>query len=216
VSVFISCLLVIVFGERSRSAASDLRPLLVDCLGRRLPNCGVRVPELTDATQWVMLLGIPVVTATALGLLAAVATLSAERRVAVERAPTLLLATLVAGAGAYFTADGVAGWLAYAYLADIARGRRPRPDTADPGHFVHGGRPGRARGRPHPHGGRHAAAAAHRLKTRGRPLLAGAPPRTACAVMSTQPVSPRAFIYILPPEDDDGVRWWTITIARAV
>jgi hypothetical protein len=121
VSVFISCLLVVAFGERSRSAASDLRPLLVNCLGRRLPNCGVRVPELTDATQWVMLLGIPVVTATALGLLAALATLSAERRVAVERAPTLLLATLVAGAGAYLTADGVAGWLASAYLADITQ-----------------------------------------------------------------------------------------------
>jgi len=125
-ALFASCLIVVAFGERSRMAARDLRPYLVECLAERLPNCGSPIPTLSDAAQRATLLGIAVVVITALGLAVALIALRADWRTLVARCWTplalpslLLLGLAVAAFGAFVLSDGVAGWLAYAYLADI-------------------------------------------------------------------------------------------------
>jgi hypothetical protein len=124
---FALCLGTVAFGERSRMAASDMRSIAV-CLAEQVPACENWRPWLTDAVDRVNILGPMAVVVAAFGLLATLATLYAERRTITRRIagrpPTralqLPLGVAVAGIGAFLMADGVAAWIAFAPLADIA------------------------------------------------------------------------------------------------
>lgn len=120
------CLLAVAFGERSRSAAGDLRTGAV-CYVQWLAGCDVWTQWLAEATRSVSQLGAMVLVATILGLVVAAAVLLAERRRWLSggwrppaRVRSLTLAVALAAFGAYLAADGVAAWIRYAYLADIS------------------------------------------------------------------------------------------------
>jgi hypothetical protein len=108
-------------------AASDMRSIAV-CLAEQASACENWRPWLTDAVDRVNILGPVAVVVAALGLVATLATLYAERRTITRRIaaqpPTralrLSLGVAVAGIGAFLIADGVAAWIAFAPLADIA------------------------------------------------------------------------------------------------
>jgi hypothetical protein len=126
IGIFALCLLAVVFGARSRGASYDLRPIAVSCLS--LPGgsgCDVWWPWVTDAQQRVVILGVALIIGTVLGLAATIAALllmrrsgSALRRLT-GRVSGLLVAIVVAGWGAFQTANSVARWIETAYLADI-------------------------------------------------------------------------------------------------
>jgi hypothetical protein len=126
---FILCLGAVAFGERSRMAAADLRPIAL-CLADQVSGCEVWRPWMTDAVDRVNLLGPVVVVIAALGLIAALATLFVERRTLAQRVATgpriralaLLVGVVVAGIGTFLTADGVASWIEFAPLAGSTDG----------------------------------------------------------------------------------------------
>lgn len=117
------CLLTVAFGARSRATAYDLRPTTRGCVTQ---GCGVDTPEVATAQQQVEMLGIAVLVATALSLAAAAPALFRHRppdsrlRLPANALP-IAAAIFVAGCGAYWTADGIAHWIEFAYLADITR-----------------------------------------------------------------------------------------------
>lgn len=125
-TLLVICLLVVAFGERSRMAARALRDVAAECLVVRPGNCGDWMVWLTDATQRVMWLGIAVLVATALGLGATVLALRPAWPTLLNwlRSPRawsvhLLTGVAAVGLGAFWLADGVADWIAFAYLNDI-------------------------------------------------------------------------------------------------
>jgi hypothetical protein len=127
-SFFALCLGTVAFGERSRMAASDMRSIAV-CLAEQASACENWRPWLTDAVDRVNILGPMAVVVAALGLVATLATLYAERRTITRRIATrpptralqLPLGVAVAGIGALLIADGVAAWIEFAPLADLTR-----------------------------------------------------------------------------------------------
>ena len=122
------CLLVVAFGERSRSAAAgDLRSIAAYCaIPQRDPySCAMWTPQLTHAQLIVTVLGVLMLLATLLAIIV-VATLAARRtesrrRFILGRDVGLALGIAVSVLGAYLTGDGIAAWLQYAYLSDITR-----------------------------------------------------------------------------------------------
>lgn len=124
-AVLALCLLTVAFGERSRSAAGDLRPLVAACHLRWMPACETWAAWLADAVGRVSLLGMAAVAAAVAGVVVAAGVVYAERRALAHGgwsslAPARLLAPAVlwSALGAYLTADGVAAWRDNAYLAD--------------------------------------------------------------------------------------------------
>jgi hypothetical protein len=121
------CLLIVAFGARSRGAAYDLRSIAVACYKPpAMSGCEVWAPQVVAARQRVEILGISILAATALSLIAATTALFLRRHPDVgPRLPASALpiaaAIFVAGCGTYLTADGIAHWIETAYLADITR-----------------------------------------------------------------------------------------------
>jgi hypothetical protein len=105
---FVLCLAPVAFGERSRMAAD--RRSMAACLKDQVAGCEVWRPWLRDAVARVNVLGLIAVVVAALGLIATLATLYAERkaRVFAARAMLLLLGMAVAGAGTFLITDGIA------------------------------------------------------------------------------------------------------------
>ncbi len=116
------CLLAVAFGARSRAAAYYFRPRM-ECASS---GCQVMTPEVVAAQQLIEILGIALLVATALSLALAISMLLQRRRAHGSlRLPAsfmgLLLGTFIAGCGAFLLANGIADWIAFAYLADITR-----------------------------------------------------------------------------------------------
>jgi hypothetical protein len=122
------CLLVVAFGARSRGASYDLYPYAV-CFAYPAPyGCATEEALIQESQQRVETLGVAMLVATALGVLVTILALHLWRRAAIDWRGFLLrrvwflpVAIFVAGFGASLTANSIAGWIQYAYLADITR-----------------------------------------------------------------------------------------------
>ena len=121
------CLLVVAFGERSRSAAGDLRSIAAYCA---IPqhdtySCAMWTPQLTHAQLIVTVLGVLMLLATVLAVIVVVTLVARRtesgRHFILGRDIGLALGMAVSALGAYLTGDGIAAWLQYAYLSDITR-----------------------------------------------------------------------------------------------
>lgn len=126
IGILAVCLLTVAFGARSRGAAYDLRSIAGACYKPpAMSGCEVWAPWVVVAQQRVEILGIGILAATALSLIAAAYALFLRRTDVGLRPPAteLLIAAVIfgAGCGTYLTADGIAHWIETAYLADITR-----------------------------------------------------------------------------------------------
>ncbi len=127
ISILILCLLAVAFGARSRAATYDLRPIAADCYKPPVSaGCEVWAPQVVAAQQRIAILGIALLVATVLSLALAIFMLLQRRRAHGSlRLPAsfmgLLLGIFIAGCGAFLLANGIADWIAFAYLADITR-----------------------------------------------------------------------------------------------
>ena len=125
--IFTLCLLVVIFGARSRGASYDLYPYAI-CFAYPEPyGCASEAALIQASQHRVETLGIVMLVATGLGVLATILALYLWRRAGVDwrrllkRVWLLPVAIFVAGLGVFLTANGIAGWIQYAYLADITR-----------------------------------------------------------------------------------------------
>ncbi|HET9981234.1 MAG TPA: hypothetical protein VF739_16810 [Ktedonobacterales bacterium] len=120
------CLLVVAFGARSRGASYDLYPYAI-CFAYPAPyGCAAEAALMHASQQRVETLGNAVLTVTVFGAVITVIALiiwplDADWRSGLKRVWFLPVAIFVAGFGAFLTANGVAQWIQYAYLADITK-----------------------------------------------------------------------------------------------
>jgi hypothetical protein len=111
------CLLVVAFGERSRSASADLRPIVVGCVPTPTSGCDVWLSWVTDAQQRVAGLGVLALACTALGIIIAGLALLRMRRSAAEGphcSPVALglpIGIFATGYGVAQTAESAARWI---------------------------------------------------------------------------------------------------------
>lgn len=112
------CLLVVAFGERSRSASVDLRPVVVGCLAPPgISGCDIWLSFVTDAQRRVATLGALTLVCTVFGLIVASIALIRMRNANVvgpHLSPAvigLLIGIFTAGFGVMLTADSIAQWL---------------------------------------------------------------------------------------------------------
>ncbi len=125
--IFTMCLLVVAFGARSRGVSYDLYPYAV-CFAYPAPyGCASEDALIQASQQRVEALGVTMLVATALGILVMILALYLWRRSGIDwrgllkRVWFLPVAIFVTGFGAFLTANGIAQWIQYAYLADITR-----------------------------------------------------------------------------------------------
>lgn len=124
--MFALCLLVVAFGARSRGATYDLYPYAL-CFARPTSGCEADEALVLAAQQRVEGLGVAMLVATAFGVLVTILALYLWRRTGIDwrgllkRAWFLPVAIFVAGFGVFLTANSIAQWIQYAYLADITR-----------------------------------------------------------------------------------------------
>lgn len=121
------CLLVVAFGARSRGATYDLYPYAI-CFAYPEPyGCASEEALIQASQQRGVAMGVAMLVTTALGVLATILSLYLWRRADIDwrgllkRVWFLPVAIFVAGFGAFLTANSIAQWIQFAYLADITR-----------------------------------------------------------------------------------------------